>query len=386
MNKTIRYIDTPEALQVLCEEIRQAPWLALDTEFLREKSYYPRLCLIQLATEETIACVDPIALADLEPLWLVIYDPAILKILHSAGQDLEIFHHLRGELPTPLFDTQIAASLLNREEQIGYGALVQRLLGVELEKGQTRTDWSQRPLEPEQIEYAADDVRHLGEIWRRQREMLSAQGRESWLEEDFRELADPARYHTDPRQAWRRVKDHRKLKGRQLAVLQELAAWREERARRLNHPRRWVLRDEVLVELARRMPENEAGLLKVRGLEAAAVKKMGRGLLEAIRRGGEKPREQWPDPAATRRLDSSQEATLDALSAAVRLIAAREGLSPAMLAGRKVLEQFLLGDPASPLRHGWRHALAGETLQELLEGRMVLRIGEDGPELLETGA
>ncbi len=386
MNETIRYIDTPAALQALCEEIRHAPWLALDTEFMREKSYYPRLCLIQLATEDTLACVDPIALPDLEPLWRVIYDPAILKILHSAGQDLEIFHHLRGDLPVPLFDTQIAAALLNREEQIGYGALVQRLLGVTLEKGQTRTDWSQRPLEPKQIEYAADDVRHLGEIWRRQREALAAQGREDWLEEDFRELADPARYRVDPMETWRRVKDHRKLRGRQLAVLQELAAWREQRAREMDRPRRWVLRDEVLVELARRMPEDEAGLLKVRGLEAPAVKKTGQGLLEAIRRGRERSREQWPEPAAIHRLDSAQEATLDTLSAAVRLIAAREGLSPAMLAGRKVLEQFLLGDPASPLRHGWRHALAGETLQALLEGRLVLRIGTTGPELLEAGA
>ena len=186
------YIDTPAQLQELCDRISGSTWLALDTEFAREKTYYPVLCLLQLCNGELAACIDPLNLTDLTPLLEILVDPKVLKIFHAGRQDLEIFYHRWGRLPQPLFDTQIAAALLGLGDQIGYAPLVQQLLGRELEKGHTRTDWSRRPLDPEQLRYALDDVIYLGEVHRLLAARLREQEREHWLEDEFRELADPA--------------------------------------------------------------------------------------------------------------------------------------------------------------------------------------------------
>ncbi len=378
-----RLIETPDDLQALCRDLRGSPWLAVDTEFMREKTYYPRLCLLQLSNGAISAGVDPLALEELEPLLQLLDDPAVVKVFHAGRQDLEIFHLLWGRLPAPLFDTQLAAAMLGLGDQVGYANLVQQLLGRELEKGHTRTDWCRRPLEPGQLRYALDDVIYLGEIYRILDRRLREQGRGDWLEEEFRLLADPATYRIDPRETWRRVKGHQRLKGVQLAVLRELAAWREEQAIRSDRPRRWILKDEVLLELARRQPAQHRDLQRIRGLEEGTIKRHGEKLLALVAAARQLPREQWP--ASQRpppRLTPEQEAMTDLLMAGLRLLAAAAGVTPSAVAGRRDLERLVAGETAGlELLRGWRRRVAGEGLERLLRGELALRVEEGRPRL-----
>lgn len=372
------YVNTPQQLLTLCQALQDSRWLAIDTEFMREKTYYAQLCLLQVASEDVIACVDPLALADMNPLLELIYNPVIVKVMHSARQDLEIFYDLRGELPGPVFDTQIAATLLGHGDQVGYGALVRAMCGVQLDKAHTRTDWCRRPLDSEQVVYAADDVRYLGHIYHAQRDELSRLGRLDWLSEDFAELTDSRRYAGTGQLAWRKVHHAHLLKGVQLAVLQALTVWREERAKTANKPRKWLLADEILFELARQMPKDDAGLAKVRGLEAGAAKRHEAELLELIARAAQLPKEQWPELQAPPRLDSSQAALADVLMAVVRLRSEESKVSSTSLATRKDLEHIVLGRrDAAPL-HGWRRALVGDDLLGIVEGRLSLQVSDSG--------
>lgn len=372
MDQSFEYIDQPKDLSRVCEALRHAPFLCVDTEFMREKTYYPKLCLLQIASGDAVFCIDPLTIDDLAPILDLLYRPEVLKVLHAAKQDLEIFYHLRGAVPAPIYDTQIAAALLGQNDQIGYATLVQQELGVSLDKAHTRTDWSQRPLEPGQLRYAADDVIYLRQIYARQHEALERMGRSQWLQEDFLTLADPQEYAPDPELSWQRVKDARRLKPAQLAVLQKLAAWRERRAMDSNRPRRWVMRDEVLVELARRSPTSLVAMERVRGLEKAHIERLGQDLLHQIDAAREMPPDQLPALEPRLALTAEQEALVDAMMAVLRLRAAEEALSPAMLASRATLVQLLLGDTDVPVLHGWRGALVGEQLQALLDGRLWL--------------
>lgn len=366
------YVDSPQQLLDLCARLRGSAWLALDTEFMREKTYYAQFCLLQVANEDLIACVDPLAL-DLGPLLELIYDPAIVKVMHAGRQDLELFYDLRQTLPRPVFDTQLAATLLGQGEQIGYAALVQNILGVQLDKLHTRTDWSQRPLDPEQLHYAADDVRYLGAIYLAQQSALQDKGRQDWLHDDFAELTDEKNYVNSPLNAWQRVRQTNVLKGVQLAVLRAVTAWREERAKVANRPRKWIISDEVLVDLAKRMPETQEQLSKLRGLEAQMAKSQGATLLELVRAARILPREQWPQLPSHDRLDASQDALVDALMAVVRVRSAQNAVSAATLATRKDLEALVLGHADAAVLHGWRAGLVGHDLQAFLEGRLALR-------------
>ncbi len=368
------YIDTPEALAELCVELRREDWLALDTEFLREQSYRPRLCLIQVANSHVIACIDPLAL-DIEPLLDVLYEPGITKVLHAAGQDLEIFTTLRGAPPTTIFDTQIAATVLGQGEQVGYGALVQTVLGLQLEKTQARTDWCRRPLNEEQLNYAADDVRHLREVYHAQRRQLDELGRAGWLAEDFAELADPARYTVEPDKAWRKVKGASRLKPAQLVVLQRLAAWREQRAVQLDKPRRWIIKDDPLLDLARQQPKNLDKMSHIRGLDAGLIKRSGGELLELMEKARAIPREQWPALPKGPRLSAAQEPLVDLGMALLRERCREQNISPGAVASRKDIEALLHGDDDElPLLHGWRRAVAGEALQRLFAGELSLAV------------
>jgi ribonuclease D len=373
------FVDTPGGLLELCDQLKDSEWLALDTEFIREKTYYPRLCLIQVCNGEVAACIDPLALTDLQPLLDVLYDGAILKVLHAARQDLEIFLHDYRRLPMPVFDTQPAAALLGHGDQIGYANLVKQLLDVDLPKDQSRTDWSLRPLEGQQLRYAFDDVIYLGQLYLHMRGHLFDRERLQWLAADFATLADPHTYFPDPNSMWQRTKGRQTLRGRQLAVLQRLAAWREQRARERDLPRKWVLKDDVMVELSRRMPRDASGLSKIRGLEPGQIRREGESLIELIQQGAQAPREQWPtDKARPAPLSTQQEAMADLLSAALYLIADQHQLSPSAVATRKELEKFVRGDPDCALRDGWRQSLAGDSLAAIMHGerRVELRDGE----------
>lgn len=377
-NRQLQYIDSAEALQAFCSRLAGVDWIALDTEFLREKTYYPKLCLLQIATPEVVACIDPLALDDLNPLLELIFDPAITKVMHAARQDMEIFFHLRGAAPGPVFDTQIAALLLGYPDQIGYGNLVREMLGVNLDKLHTRADWSLRPLTRDQLHYAADDVIYLVEVYRQLQHKLQQLGRLDWLAEDFAQLSRAELYQTRPEQAWLKVKGSNRLKGASLSVLQALASWREEQAIRRDLPRGWILRDDALLEIARHKPATAEALGKLRGLGDRLLDKFGEQLVAlVVNAAGVKP-QAFPGSDERVRLTPAQDALVDVMMALVRLGGARHALNPAMLASRKDLEKLALGAADADVLHGWRRKLVGEQLQALLAGELgvAVRDGE----------
>lgn len=381
---SIQYIDTPDQLAKLCEQIKKEPWLALDTEFLREKTYYPKFCLLQIATPEWVACIDPIALPKLDDLFEAIYNPAIVKVFHSCRQDLEIFHQWTGKLPGPIFDTQIAAPLLGFQDNPGYAMLVSSLLSVNLNKAHTRADWSKRPLTEAEIEYAADDVIYLCQIYQIMVQKLTELGRIDWLKHDFAELTNPAIYQVDPEKAWFKIKGKNKLTGKQLSIIQTLAQWREKTAQAEDRPKSWLLRDELLFDLAKLQPETVAELANVRGINERAVNRYGKELCQLITDAKNRaplPLHEKDRPA---KKNQQEEAILDILTALVRVRAEENALNPTILASRKDLEELLFNDDEDcPLLHGWRFTMAGRELVGLLKGQLLLGIDSDRLAIIE---
>jgi len=380
----IQYIDTPDQLVKLCEQIKKESWLALDTEFLREKTYYPKFCLLQIATPEWVACVDPIALPNLDQLFEAIYNPAIVKVFHSCRQDLEIFFQWTGKLPTPIFDTQVAAPLLGFQDNPGYAMLVSSLLSVNLNKAHTRADWSKRPLTEAEIEYAADDVIYLCQIYQLMVQKLTALGRIDWLKNDFAELTNPALYTVEPEKAWFRIKGKNKLTGKQLSIIQTLAEWREKTAQAEDRPKSWLLRDELLFDLAKLQPETVQELANVRGINERAVSRYGKELCQLITAAKNRPPLPLHEKDRSAKKTQQQEAILDILTALVRVRAEENALNPTILASRKDLEELLSnGDDECPLLHGWRYTMAGKELVGLIKGELLLGIDSDRLAIIE---
>ncbi|HEC29082.1 MAG TPA: ribonuclease D [Gammaproteobacteria bacterium] len=377
------YIDSPDKLTNLCQQLRGSKWLALDTEFMREKTYYPRLCLLQVGTPDITACIDTQSLPDIDPLLDIIYDPSITKVFHAAGQDLEIFYHLKGSLPEPLFDTQVAAPLLGFPEQAGYARLVDDILGIHLGKAHTRADWSHRPLTEAQLKYAADDVIYLCQIYEHLRDELDKRGRLKWLQNDFTELSDPSRHENLPEKAWRRVKAANKLRGASLAVLQALAKWREKTAQDVDMPRGWLLKDDVLVDIARQQPAKRDELARIRGLHERIVKKYGEQLLGLIKDSSVHTPEALPDFIRSSKLSVAQEGLVDLLNAVVHLRASELELNPAQLASRKHLQRMILGQDNLEVMQGWRKDLVGVELQSILNSEKYIYI-ENGKLRVQT--
>ncbi len=370
----MRYVDTPQALTELCQELQSAEVIAVDTEFIREKTYYAKLCLIQVASDSVIACVDPLALNNLDELLAILYSPDKLKLFHAAWQDLEIFFDQWERIPTPVFDTQIAAALLGFSDQIGYANLAEQLVGIQLDKTASRTDWAQRPLSPQQLAYAADDVNYLLQLYPIILQRLTKLGRNSWLEEDFTALTDPASYAKSAELAWQRVSGHGRLKPRQLAALQRLAAWREQQACQRNKPRKWILSDDILLLLARHLPSDYATLAKVRGLPERLLNQSGEELIASINDALALADNALPTLSQKERLTPDQECLADTLMAYLRLLAQENQISPASLSTRKEIEKIVRGKRDIPLLHGWRGHLAGEPLLNLMDGKIALTI------------
>lgn len=379
-------IDSPEALSAIAAQLRTCDWFALDTEFIREDTYWPRLCLVQVATDEHLACIDPLALDTLEPLLELLYDPGITKVLHASGQDLEIFHHLDGRVPAPVFDTQLAAPLLGFPEQAGFGTLVETLLGVQLAKGHARTDWSERPLPAAALTYAADDVRYLVPLYREIRDALAARGRLGWLDAELARLTDASRYERPPADAWLRLKGAERLPGPGRAVARALAAWREGEARARDLPRGRILRDDALVDVARTLPRDRGQLRRIRALRGAALERHGDTLLRLVAEAREQPAPEVTRGGRTAApLDARGEALVDALSALVRLRAAENDLNPATVAGRRELARIAAGERAADVLAGWRAALLADELDAMMSGGTALRVGGAGLEVAGAG-
>lgn len=359
---SVTLVDTPRALAELCERLQAGAWLALDSEFMRERTYYAQLCLLQVATPELIACVDPLAV-DIAPLLDVIYAPARVKIIHSARQDLEVLFDLRGAAPGNLFDTQIAAAYLGFDDQIGYGALVEAISGVTLAKAHTRTNWAQRPLSDAQLRYAEDDVRYLGAIHQRLAADLDDRGRRDWPRAEFDALTDPKLYRADPGEAWRRIKNGHQLEHPGQVRLRELCAWREQRARELNLPRSWVARDPGLYELARRPPGTLAELRALEVLDGPTAERHGADLLAVLERAQTLPAEAvWREPVL---LTRPQTERCKRIMERLRDCALEQRISVALLATRREVERLVLGDGDIPLLRGWRRELIGDRLGNL---------------------
>ncbi|MGD8854652.1 MAG: ribonuclease D, partial [Gammaproteobacteria bacterium] len=363
------FIDRPDDLRGFCASLQGAPWIAFDTEFIREKSYYPRLCLIQVAVPGRIACIDPLAIEDLTPLLELLYDRAILKVLHACSQDLEIFAHLRGEVPGPIFDTQLAAPLLGLPEQMGYGAFVKEMLGLSLDKGQARTDWSRRPLGEAQLRYAADDVRYLVDIYPEMVKKLEALGRLGWLRSEFEPYEQIERYRPDPGRAWLRIRGAERLRPKALAILQLLARWREEVAQQRDLPRNWVVKDDALVDIARLAPEDREALGQLRTLPAKTADRYGDTLLRLVREGLQ--REPEPGPAWKRRSrpTAQEEALADLLQARLRLMADEFKINGATIASRRELLAMAQGEEDLGVLRGWRREMAGGELRAMCRGQ-----------------
>ncbi len=381
---TLQYIDTPAQLAQLCEQIKKESWVALDTEFLREKTYYPKFCLLQIATPEWVACVDPIALPNLDILFDVLYEPAIVKVFHSCRQDLEIFFQATGKLPSPIFDTQIAAPLLGFQDNPGYAMLVSSLLSINLNKAHTRADWSKRPLTEAELEYAADDVIYLCQIYQIMVKKLTDLGRLDWLKHDFAELTNPELYKVDPDNAWFRIKGKNKLTGKQLSIIQTLAQWREKTAQAEDRPKSWLLRDELLFDLAKLQPESVQELANVRGINERSVNRYGRELCQLITVAKNRPPLPLNEKDRSAKKTQQEEAILDILTALVRIRAEENALNPSILATRKDLEELLFNiNDESPLLHGWRYTMAGKELVGLLKGQFLLGIESDRLAIVE---
>lgn len=369
---TVLYIDTGPALTDFCQQIETSSWLAIDTEFLREKTYYPQLCLIQIANQDVIACVDPLVIEDLSPLLDVLYRDNMTLVFHAAKQDLELLLMLRGNLPKNIFDTQLAATVLGLGDQIGYGNLVKTCLEVDLDKAHSRTDWTQRPLSNDQLEYAADDVRYLRTLYLQMSTQLDELNRRSWLDDDFAALSDPQTYTADPESIWRKIRGAGKLKPSQLVILQQLAVWREQRAIERNRPRRWILKDEVMLDLARFAPDSKNKLSQIRGLESRDIERNGNAILDVIAVAKTIPEADWPVLIKPVPLTNQQEALMDALMALLRKYCDEQSITPVAVATRKDIEQLVRGERDSALLQGWRKRIVGQKLLDFLHGELAI--------------
>jgi ribonuclease D len=379
-------VTTSDELARVAETARAAGRLALDTEFVWERTYRPVLGVIQLATPDTCVIVDAVALPDLSALFPVLRDPTIPKVLHGGGQDLEIVALLMGEPMRGVVDTQVEAAFLGHGLQVGLGVILERVSRVKIRKDQTYTDWTRRPLKPEQLAYAQADVVHLLGLHDALRAELEQRGRLAWVEEELRALEAPERWTPTPdEERYRSVKSWQRLDPKELAVLREVAAWRERAARRANIRPQFVANDAVLTTLAGRPLLELDELRGVRGLSPGTVDRHGRALIAAMKAGVDCPPEQWPQRPPRVRRQAPPTGLAALLRAAVQAVADRDALAPEVIASSRDLEALVhvatgskpdpddeaLHEPA--LLHGWRRRLVGDTLLAIARGEIAMR-------------
>jgi ribonuclease D len=347
------------ALALLGEELAASPAIGLDTEFMRERTYRAQLCLLQIATPERAVCIDPLGPMPLDALAAGIGSTSVVKIMHAARQDLEVLWPLFGTLPR-VFDTQVAGALAGFPGQVGYADLVRQILGITLPKGQTRTDWSRRPLTPAQIEYALDDVAHLAALRDELQQRVDKLGRTAWLEEELEGLGRPEQLFVAPEQAWERLKGLAELDPWRIGLARELAAWRERRASDRNRPRSWILSDVSLRGVVLQVPRTAEHLSAIEEMTPGFVQNSGAEILEMI--GAQSPPGDLPPPGRRPRPDPAIDAAVKRLGEVSRRIAQDAALGPEILATRRELEALVRGDrEVRPLR-GWRRGVVGEAL------------------------
>jgi ribonuclease D len=366
-------VTTSDGVAALAARFADAEFLAIDTEFMREQTYYAQLCLIQISDGSHAAAIDPLAPGiELSPLWDLLGNERITKVFHAAHQDLEIFFKEMGKLPLPLFDSQIAAMVLGHGDQVGYDRLVRSLLNHEIDKSSRFTDWSRRPLSARQISYALDDVIYLAEMYPKLLAQLESKGRAGWLVDENAKMTDPATYHTEPELAWKRIKV-RNMKPVQLRRMMHLAAWRETEAQRRDLPRNRILRDETILDLAGTNPSSTDEFGKIRNFPGGSNGKLAAPVLAILRDVAAMPDSTLPEAIAEGRKPKPPAAVMELLRVLLKHITDAEGIAPRLVASADELEALALDDGA-PIRAqtGWRHDVFGAAALRLKHGKIAL--------------
>ncbi len=372
-----------QELADFCARLSSAQFVTVDTEFMREKTYFPQLCLVQLGGPDEARAIDPLAPGiDLSPLFALMNDPKVLKVFHAARQDVEIFLNLSGSVPAPLFDTQVAAMVCGFGDSVGYETLASQLAKARIDKSMRFTDWSLRPLTDKQVAYALADVTHLRVVHEKLMRKLEKNGRMVWLDGEMAELANPDTYRTRPEDAWRRLKP-RSTSPRFLAVLKELAAWRESEAQERDIPRQRMLRDEMLLEIAANHPTTAAELARTRGMAKGQVEgRMGQALLDAVARGLAMPEDAIPKPPERAEIPRGLGPVVDLLKVLLKMKCDEHGVAQKLVANTADIEAIAADDHANtPALSGWRRDLFGDDALKLKHGQLALGFCTDGSRL-----
>jgi len=380
----MKLITTTDELAAFCKPLADTEFVAVDTEFMRERTYWPKLCLAQVAGPDDAAAIDTLAEGiDLAPLDELMLNPKVLKVFHAARQDLEIFYLRLQKVPGPLFDTQVAAMVCGHGEAASYESLATRLAKAKIDKSSRFTDWSRRPLSERQITYALSDVTHLRVVYEKLKKQLDKTGRFSWIAEEMAILSDPTIYRADPEQAWRRLKP-RGASPRMMAVLKEIAAWRERTAQRIDIPRQRLVRDEQLLEIASHAPKSIEELAATRGLgRGFAEGWQGRELMEAIERARALPESELPVRDKAPEQLRAPGAIVDLLRTLLRLKAEQAGVAGRLVASADELDRLAAGKRDIAALRGWRHEVFGADAVDLIEGRLALALNGDQPKLIQ---
>ena len=379
----MKLITTTDELAAFCKPLADTEFVAVDTEFMREMTYWPKLCLAQVAGPDDAAAIDTLAEGiDLAPLDELMLNPKVLKVFHAARQDLEIFYLRLQKVPGPLFDTQVAAMVCGHGEAASYESLATRLAKAKIDKSSRFTDWSRRPLSERQITYALSDVTHLRVVYEKLKKQLDKTGRFSWIAEEMAVLNDPATYRADPEQAWRRLKP-RGASPRVMAILKEVAAWRERTAQRIDIPRQRLLRDEQLLEISAHAPKSIEELAATRGLgRGFAEGWQGRELMEAIERARALPESELPVRDRAPEQIRAPGAIVDLLRTLLRLKAEQAGVAGRLVASADELDRLAAGKRDIAALKGWRQDVFGGDAVDLIEGRLALALAGDQPKLI----
>ena len=368
-------ITTTESLASLCSSLSTESFITVDTEFMRESTYWPDLCLIQVAGETLNGLIDPMAPGiDLQPFFELMNDANVLKVFHAARQDIEIMVHRAGIVPHPVFDTQIAAMVCGFGDQVGYEAIVRRMAKAQIDKSSRFTDWSRRPLTEKQLVYALADVTHLRVVYEGLKKELDKNGREHWLTEEMEILTNPATYRTEPEDAWKRIKVRLRSK-KQLGVLVQLAAWREREARDKNVPRSRVLKDDALAEVAVQMPHTREALNQLRALpKGMSTSRIGDGILKAVKEGLDIDPKSLPQPEDGRDdMSEATQAAAEVLKLALKVVCEQQGIAPKLVASSSDIEAVAEnGEADVQMMHGWRRELFGDLALAIKRGEAVI--------------
>lgn len=373
-----RVITTTQDLVSFVATLADEQFITVDTEFIRERTYYPQLCLLQIASSQEAVAIDPLAEAmDLSPLYPVLVRPDLVKVFHAAGQDVEIFYKLTGAVPTPLYDTQIAGMVCGFGESSSYETLVRELVGAKLDKASRFTDWARRPLSDRQLVYALDDVIHLRKIYELMQAKIAANSRAEWIGEEMREQFEESRFRIDTANCWKRLK----VKSRDafyLNMLRAAAAWREEMAMQRNVPRQRILRDEVVLQLAAISPQSPEEMAEVRGLGNQLSRDWQALLIERLHAARIAPKETFPTPPPRHHgLNPAQDTCMDLLRMLLKQKCDEAGVVPRLVAEREELEALVKGEVPladSHVMHGWRYQVFGQYAENLLRGKLTAAV------------